>query len=455
MDISKETAKEKTSETAPKKAKEKTSKPAQQKNLHIDTKSLKYNTVLIIFIRFLIRNFVDKILKIETEFIGLETVSPPYIVLPNHSSVIDPIIYHKLPQNKLHYIVSDTHFRNPFMKFFLQQVGSISKKKNQNDIQTIREIMYVLKKQKESICIFAEWFNTWDGTSQPVVEGTASLIKLMKLPVIVAQSHGAYLTRPRWGHQFRRGKIKLTFQLALTPQEIKTMSKEEIHLSISEHLTYNEFHNQQKHPIAFPSPTRCEHIERVIFFCPHCKNKQGIVSHKQTVQCTFCKHTWFMDIYGSFHTHSYITENNLHQLNTKYPQKSNSTSNNKQLTNITDNIASWNVWQKLYLEEYLKKIKNNDIIFHDEDCVLRYGTTRLVNSFGKGRLTLTKDTLYFFPKDTSFVQQVFMLANMKGINVQNKEKLEWTQGTIVYQIHPKNLRINTYKYMIAIQQLSL
>ena len=46
-----------------------------------------------------------------------------------------------------------------------------------------------------------------------------------------------------------------------------------------------------------------------------------------------------------------------------------------------------------------------------------------------------------------------MLTDIVGVNVQNKEKLEWTQGTIVYQIYPEKLYINTYKYMIAIQQL--
>lgn len=420
-------------------------------NPPINTRALQCNTLFFRLVRFIAVRLLDTFLNVEAEFLGLDSISPPYIVLPNHASAIDPIIYHRLPHINLHYIVSDTHFRNPFVKFILQQFGSISKKKNQTDIQTIREILYVLQKKKESICIFAEGFNTWDGSAQPILEGTASLIKLAKLPVITAQSHGAYLSRPRWGLHFRRGKIKLRFQLALTPQEIKSMSKKAIQTSIRNALAYNEFDNQRKNAIAFPSPTRCEHIERVLFFCPYCRQKQGIVSHKQTLQCTFCEHTWFMDVYGFLHTQSYITTHIIKQLNTKYPYKNN----DKRLEKISDTIASWNTWQQLYLSVYLKKTNHDDIIFYDEDCILRYGTTRLVNSFGKGRLTLTTWALYFFPLDTSFSQQVFILTHIKGINVQNKEKLEWTQGAFVYQIYSKNPRVNTYKYMIATQQLKI
>ena len=397
-------------------------------------KHLSYAISLAKVLYHIITPFVRWFFRTSSSGVNMLSVPSPYILLAQHSSVWDPIVYNTFIKKELHFIVSDAHFRNPIVRFLLRLVGSIAKKKLAKDMRSIAEIMYVLKRRKESICIFPEGINTWDGTSSPIISSTAKLIKHAGLPVICAKSHGAYLTFPRWARGPRRGTWKVSFSLCLTPKEISEMNEEEILKQIEKHLYNNEYENQKKQALSFVSSRSAEYIERVLFACPCCESVQNIVSKKTCFYCRVCCNLWRVKADGTFVVRGEDAQNN---------------------PNVFSTVVEWNTWQKNFIREVIKNhfLDTENPIFYDKDVVLKYGKSRLIKTHGTGSITLNSKNFIFTPdKNTA---HIFCIKDMYNINVQNNEKLEWTspQG-ITYQIRAKNPRVNTYKYMVAMEMLN-
>lgn len=412
---------------------------------HTTTNQPKKAIVIDTIYRMFVQPFLLRYMRVNVDTNILKNMHGPYILLPNHSSSFDPIFYIKLCGPKIYFVVSDAQFRNIIIRIVMRSGGCIAIKKGQLDLAAVMQMINVVCNFKKPLCIFPEGSNTWDGASLPIIEGTGTLIKRLKVPVVCAHTHGAYLTYPRWGHKIRRGKIKIFLKTVLTSSQIALMNKKQIYQKISEELSYNEFEQQKLNPPNFVSPYRAEHVERVLFACPYCQQMQGIVSHRQSFHCIHCQHSWFMDLKGFFHSDSNSIIVKYHRTSYQQSQK------------IDESMYSWNKWQQQFLRTYIDKISKNRIIFYDEQCMFRYGTTRLSLSYGEGRFSITSQHLYFIPtrinNTHNILSRKIAIADIKAVNIQNKEALEWTINGMFYQIKSRNSRSNVYKYMIAIQYI--
>lgn len=407
---------------------------------------LKYKILLDVIQRRLIVPLMRFWFRIRCYTPFLRNLKGAYILLPCHSTSLDPFLVHPFTRRKIHFVASNAQFRTPLMRWVMRQGGTVAIKKGQFDFLALKEILYLLHTKREPICIFPEGVNTWDGTSQAILGGTATLVKKAGVSVISAHSHGAYLTYPRWATKLRRGEIHITFKLCLTPKRIAEMNKQEIMQTITQALTHNEF-NKQHSPITITSSRRAEYVERVLFACPYCSQVQGIVSRKRSFYCIHCLHEWFVDLSGFFRTCS-----------AQEPVLPDYHDVERSLQHIDINMATWNKWQKEFLIFYISKIPSRGIIFKDEHCILQYGVSRPSITLGVGRLVLTSDYLYLIPYDSFdnvFLTKKFSISQLKATNVQNKEKLEWSRegSTIFFQVISKNPRVNMYKYMLAIHHL--
>jgi len=75
----------------------------------------------------------------------VRNLRPPYLVLPNHTSVWDPFFVNKFIPGVIHYVVSDSNFRSRIVEFGLGLVGSIPKTKVMSDLDTVKNIMKVTR----------------------------------------------------------------------------------------------------------------------------------------------------------------------------------------------------------------------------------------------------------------------------------------------------------------------
>lgn len=404
---------------------------------------LAYHAGVVNFARLFVPRFLTWLFRSSASGLDAVKISPPFIVLAQHSCVWDPLMYNQYIRAPLHFVVSDAQFRTPIMRFIMRLVGSIPKKKAAKDIRAVAEMLHVLQHKKESLCIFPEGLNTWDGASLPVPEATAKLIKRACVPVVCAKSHGAYLSRPRWGAGIRRGAWRVYFSRCLSPREIASMDEPAILARISEHLATNEFTHQQKNAAAFISARSAERIERVLFACPHCLSTQRIMSRGSLFHCDVCCNLWRVRADGMLIAR---------------PRGPLAPNEGAGAARDFTTIAEWNAWQLDFLRDYIQELverKADTAIFYDENVELRFGARRLADTLGEGSCSLTTSHFIFTPaRKKNNAPRVFPVADMRSINVQNNEKLEWTAPNgITYQLRSRRGRANTYKYMQAVLML--
>jgi 1-acyl-sn-glycerol-3-phosphate acyltransferase len=356
-------------------------------------------------------------------------MKPPYLVLGNHGSVMDPFFVNSFVPAPIHYVVSDSNFRSRIVDFGLSLVGGIPKTKALSDLETVKNIIKI-KSNRGIIGVFPEGQSTWDGHTLPIYYSTAKLVKSLKIPVVIAKSRGAFLSLPRWARSYRRGLITVSYEMGFTPEELKRSSVEDVYRKVVRLLDHDEFEHQQQFMVPFRGPNRAEHLEIVLFVCPNCHGISTLESEKHFLRCQRCKYTVRYTVYGEFEAHS-------------GPRHFRT-------------LREWNVWQTSYAEALLDRHLDQgseDEIFADEQVIAQKGfKSSPLEKFHEGRLSLYTDRIVLRPRDGS-PEIAFHHRLIEGINVQNSEHLEFYYEGELFRITIRSRRGNTYKWNLAVRHI--
>ena len=383
------------------------------------------------------------------------TLQPPYIVIPNHVGFWDPFQIGLPIPHPIHYVVADANFRSPVLRFLLGLVGSIPITKSMSDRDAVKLIMDV-RRTGGVLCLFAEGRRTWDGRTLPVIPSTAKLIKLLKIPVLTPVLEGAYFSHPCWAVSIRRGRLNIRFEKLFDGPELRSMSAEDIHASLSSALQHDEHEWQSRHLVRFKSSRRAEMLERVLYMCDSCTTIGAMESSGNTIHCTACGAVSEMDEYGAIiHRHAAHT---------------------------TTTIADWNDRQRSRLRdlirqahEHLATSAEGTAIFSDAPVRLFLGSRRKpLVKIGSGKLSMYADRVEYLlrPKslqragttarglisehivpaatDDGNIRLVFPLPDVSGVSVQNHERLEWYFRRRLYHFRSFEDRLSGYKWYSAI-----
>jgi len=356
----------------------------------------------------------------------VKRLRPPYLLLANHACVWDPFFLGTLVPKPIHYVVSDATFRSRYVDFGLSLLGGIPKTKAMSDMDSLKNIMRV-KDHGGTIGIFPEGQNTWDGHSLPFLNSTAKLAKLLRIPVVTARIAGSYFSKPRWSKRRRRGRVVVHFDLAFTPEQLKTTSAEAIDRRIVDLLTHNEFEFNRKAQVKFLGTDRAEYLERALFVCPSCRRIATLQSKGSALECTSCGYMVHYTLHGNFRSGSGELR--------------------------FDNIHEWNLWQveefKRQLIEYVAK--NPDTPFLREEGVLvqiGYKSMPLA-PFHNGAIELYADHIGLGPEPDGSAR--FPILGIRGANVQNNEHWEFYSGADLYRVTIGHPRGCTYKWDLAVR----
>lgn len=394
------------------------------------------------FLRFVTRQILLSVFYVET--VGFELVNRrtgPFIIMGNHSSVIDPLIVGVFVNKPIHYVVSDSQFRSRVLGWVLNLVGSIPKTKAMSDLDTVKKIVAV-KSSGGVIGIFPEGQSSWDGHSLPIMRATDKLVKSLKIPVYIARIEGAYLAWPRWARRFRRGPVRITFHRLFDGSDLKKLSVSQVRERLEDALTVNVFSFQEQARFTYHGPRQAEYVERVLFVCPRCESLSTLVSDKRRVRCTACGHTVHFKSDGFFEAPG------------------------EPLRFRT--IREWNTWQLEWFRERLAKngvdrdhdrdndhdrVRDNDReLLREAPVVVREGyKSQPLKTLGEAAVTLTRNNLSLYLDGGRTLE--FPLAALEGINVQNNEHLEFYVSNSLYRLTTVSPRGNTFKWYYAIQVL--
>lgn len=355
-------------------------------------------------------------------------LKPPYFIMPNHVSFWDPFIVASYVPHPVFYVTSDAQFRSPLLRRALALVGAIPKTKARSDTETIRTILS-LRSQGAVVGIFPEGVRTWDGHSLPIIPATAKLVKLAKIPVVVPRIQGGFLSDPRWARNGRRGHIVIDYRLAVDADEAKRLSVEEIQRRIDEAIAYDSYEYQLEHREPFRGRHLAENVEKALFICPRCRSIGTLRSKNELLTCQECGYAVEYSAYGFLDKRSrefYFSS--LHE---------------------------WNQWQLAELKARIVELRKDrdgqgGPLFEDRRVWLWMGMRRMpIERFRIGRLSLYGDRVEF--RSWRGLVISWPLADIEGINVQNKEHLEFFVGKRLLHFRFRRKFDSSYKWQEAVR----
>lgn len=232
--------------------------------------------------------------KFTYEKIGMEKLGEkePCLILMNHSSFIDLEIASELLSDREYHIVCTL---DGFVgkKLLMRLLGCISTKKFINDIHLVKDMHYTVNRLKASILMYPEASYSFDGTQTPLPESLGKCIKLLKIPVVMIRTQGAFLRDPLYnGLQRRKVKVSAKMEYLLSVEEITQKSATDINKVLQEAFTFDNFKEQQEQGIIVKEQFRADGLHRVLYRCPHCESEGSMYGKGTQITCNACKQAY-------------------------------------------------------------------------------------------------------------------------------------------------------------------
>ena len=217
---------------------------------------------------------------------SLKKIKPPYIVVANHASFVDVagIIASTYP-NCASFVISVTQLVQ--WPSLIKSMGVLPKKQFTVDTSLIRDIKYVLSKNRP-VVIYPEAKLSVVGTQNIIKPAIAKLIKMLKVPLVTVCFNGNYLHKPRWAKSKRKVPVRLDVKVAVDESEVASISVDEIHRRIVENLTCDDYAYQLENNIEIDAPDLAEGLEHILYKCPECGEEFAMTARGNTLTCTKC-----------------------------------------------------------------------------------------------------------------------------------------------------------------------
>ncbi len=357
-----------------------------------------------------------------------KNLTPPYLVLSNHVTYWDPFLVNMFIGEPICYIAEAIYFRNPLLRFFLNSVGAIPKKRYVKQYLPVKRLLKA-KDYERILGFFPEGERKWDGTTEfNSLNTTSKLIKLLEIPVVTVTIRGGYLAYPRWAKIPRKGKVDLNYNLCLNKDECRELSLEQIRDRVQRYLTHDEVDYQRKECNKYIGRKLAEKLEYLLFTCPNCQSFNSLISNDNKLTCQQCRYGVIYNQYGFLEG----LQNKLY----------------------FNNLRDWNRWQNLFLREYIKHmfkkgLEQNNFL-KDDDVQIFIG--RLDRPFiykGEGSLYLNKRGLWF--EQAGREKTSFRFRDIAGLSVQFQAILEFCCHENMYRFKFQNTHLSAYKWTQAIR----
>ena len=225
---------------------------------------------------------------------GMERLADdePALFLMNHSSFIDLKIASTILYPRPFNIVctSDGFVgKNRLMRSF----GCIPTRKFITDTTLVRDMLYAVNELHDSVLMYPEASYTFDGTATPLPESMGKLLKLLKVPVIMISTDGAFLRDPLYNMlQLRKVKVRAEMRYVLSPEDIAEKTVSELNSILKELFTFDNFRSQQKQDIHVDEPFRADGLNRVLYKCPACGTEGMMEGSGISLICGCCGKRW-------------------------------------------------------------------------------------------------------------------------------------------------------------------
>ena len=226
------------------------------------------------------------------------------LVIYNHMSRVD----HSLFQNaswprRINILAGYIEFFRSHLHWAFKHNQVIPKKIYSNDMVSLKAMKSIIKDQKGVVAFSPEGTSSIFGNGQPIVPGTAHFLKHYGVPVYFLTIKGTYLVQNKVDNDFRKGRSECELELMFTPDDLKTLSNDEITDRIHEKLRFDDYEwNKEKHYRYEPADgTGMVHnLSHILYRCPKCHTLFSTVEDKDDIKCSHCGLSAHMDNYYNF-----------------------------------------------------------------------------------------------------------------------------------------------------------
>ena len=339
----------------------------------------------------------------------------PFLVLANHNADLDPLFIACSFPEPLYFVGSEHIMRAGRISDFLRwSTVLITRQKGGNAAGTVRDIIRHLQ-DGHDVCLFPEGNRSWDGVTRPITPATGKMARMSGAKLITYKMEGGYLSSPRWsGSSLRRGKMRGEIVGVYEPEYLKSISAKEVQGIIERDLHENAFERQRSAMVKFRGRNLAEHLETLLFMCPHCYAEGRMRSHGNDFVCDECGTSLRYTPEGFF-VGSDI---------------------------VYDNVLEWNRWQTALIKHKCENAGDSPIF--SDTCI----SMSVVNSGESaeyvtcGTLTMYRDRLVL-PDGT-----VIPVAKISGMALRGPQDLYLSYGNKNYILTSSEVRC-TVKYLEA------
>ena len=243
----------------------------------------------------------------KVEWVDSDPIKPPYMMLSNHMHFVDfELAAMATFPHSVSNVVNIDGYINKF--FLLEWIGAISTRKFTNDVPLVKSICKVLKRG-DILAMYPEARYSPCGVTSYLPDSLGKLVRMNKVPVVAVVHHGNHLYAPVWNVAHKRKvPLRTTFKVILTPEQIKSMTVEQINQTIREALQYDDYRYQKENGIRITEPYRAEGLDEILYQCPHCKAEHTIRSEGAKLKCLNCGKSWIWEETGELRAEEGQTE---------------------------------------------------------------------------------------------------------------------------------------------------
>lgn len=356
----------------------------------------------------------------------------PLVCVGNHPSYLDPFVMAAAIYGRKMNIVAGAYlFRDRFIGPLFASGGSIPKVQFRSDARAVKAMLNVLK-NGGTLGIFPEGTRFVDGTNISFDDGLARMIKKTNSGVAFLESHGAYMTWPRWStNSFRRGRIEGGIKKAYSVEEVQAMSVEELQAVMLENLTYNEYDWLRGHPRRFRSKAIAAGAENIAYVCPRCESENKMVSEKDILRCTVCGNRARMDESGFFHPAGEDDKvfEDLH-LWTKWERERLMARVQEPDFTFEEScrlLVPWGEFEYREVGHGVVRIENGQVVYKGTECAVENGITYSKKELKSAKRRKTSAEALKVIDTAPAVTKTFLISHIRGLSADYGKRFELTE----------------------------
>ncbi len=233
----------------------------------------------------------------------------PCLILMNHSSFTDMKLAFGIFYPKKLGIVTSVDAMTGILGKLMRLLGCTPTHKYVADLSLVKNMEYMLKKNKTSVLMYPEAGYSFDGCATTLPRKMGVLMKRLGVPVVTVITQGAFHRDPLYNMlQIRDVNVSAHVKCIATSEEVKEKSVDELDALLDEAFSFDNFAWQRDNRISIDVPFRADGLHRILYKCPKC----GVENHMEGkgihLTCHACGKQWTMDEYGQLSADDAVTE---------------------------------------------------------------------------------------------------------------------------------------------------